>query len=383
LAGFYPAGEVVGDLSPAAVSPSDHVNEMIVAIDKSKDMAGIYAAGEGEEGEVEDEDLFNDEIDYVPHEAVPAEMGVEGRNGDEVPSEEDPLAPEAEPQEEWQEEITCEPCGEVKANTWADPVKPTKAEVRAHNLTHCPYRSWCSVCVEAMGREDPHVRKGPPEESELPIVGMDYDKYGEEESVSDQVTTIVVKDSDSGQIKAHVVEVKGPKDEWVVKKICKDVEGFGHSALILKTDGEPALVAVQSRVIAKREARTVPENPPAYDPKANGAIEKGVQDINARLRLIRIALQGRVGKKLPIRHPIFEWGIEHAAFVHNRYQVGHDGCTPWRRSTGRTWKQKVVEFGEQVLGKLAPRRAATRMKTRTVHRNKMATRGVKAPGAAW
>ena len=44
---------------------------------------------------------------------------------------------------------------------------------------------------------------------------------------------------------------------------------------------------------------------------------------------------------------------------------------------GRTWKQKIVEFGEQVLGKLAPRRAATKMKTRTVHRNKMASRWVK------
>ncbi len=174
-----------------------------------------------------------------------------------------------------------------------------------------------------------------------------------------------------------MVEVKSPKDEWVIEKVCKDVEGFGHSALILKTDGEPALVAVQSKVIARREARTVPENPPAYDPKANGAIEKGVQDINARLRLIRIALQSRLGKKLPIRHPIFEWGIEHAAFIHNRFQVGHDGCTPWRRSTGRTWRQRIVEFGEQVLGKLAPRRAATRSKTRTVYKNKMASRWIK------
>ena len=94
-------------------------------------------------------------------------------------------------------------------------------------MIHCPYRSWCPVCVEAMGHEDPHERLGPHEESELPVVGMDYDKYGEEEAVTDQVTSLVIKHKDSGQIKAHVVEVKGPKDEWVIKRICKDIEEFG------------------------------------------------------------------------------------------------------------------------------------------------------------
>ena len=38
------------------------------------------------------------------------------------------------------------------------PGQPTQAEREEHNLTHCPYRSWCRVCVEAMGREDPHKK---------------------------------------------------------------------------------------------------------------------------------------------------------------------------------------------------------------------------------
>ena len=63
------------------------------------------------------------------------------------------------------EEIVCEPCGEMKARTWRSPIKPTSAEVAEHDLTHCPYRNWCDICVKAMGREDPHPRKDPKMES--------------------------------------------------------------------------------------------------------------------------------------------------------------------------------------------------------------------------
>ena len=60
-----------------------------------------------------------------------------------------------------------------------------------------------------------------------------------------------------------------------------------------KGDGDLALVAAQWKISAQREAKTVPANPPADDPKANGVIEKGVQDINGRLRAIKLALESR------------------------------------------------------------------------------------------
>ena len=36
------------------------------------------------------------------------------------------------------------------------PEKPTQDEVARHDATHCPYRSWCEVCVAASAREDLH-----------------------------------------------------------------------------------------------------------------------------------------------------------------------------------------------------------------------------------
>ena len=38
------------------------------------------------------------------------------------------------------------------------PELPNQAEVAAHDTVHCPYRSWCTVCVAASGKEDAHAR---------------------------------------------------------------------------------------------------------------------------------------------------------------------------------------------------------------------------------
>ena len=51
------------------------------------------------------------------------------------------------------EEEECE-----KPKVMTDPGQPTEKEIEEHRLDHTPYRSWCPVCVEAQGREDPHYR---------------------------------------------------------------------------------------------------------------------------------------------------------------------------------------------------------------------------------
>ena len=75
-------------------------------------------------------------------------------------------------------------------------------------------------------------------------------------------------------------------------------------------------------------------------------------------RRLVLAFEARLRQKLDLRLPIARWLIRHAAFVVTRYQVGHDGFTPWRRLTGKNWNGTVAEMGEQVLGKLALARTA-------------------------
>ena len=54
---------------------------------------------------------------------------------------------------------------------------PTDKEVKEHNVTHFPHRSWCPVCVKARGKEEAHkkVRK----QGEVSTVSMDYKSFSE------------------------------------------------------------------------------------------------------------------------------------------------------------------------------------------------------------
>ncbi len=150
---------------------------------------------------------------------------------------------------------------------------------------------------------------------------------------------------------------------------------LGRRNIALKTDGEPAILGVQNKIIASREGQTLPRNPPAYNPESNGPIEKGVQDLNGQIRCIKIALEARIKERVKASSAIMEWGVQHAGFIATRFTVGHDGKTPWERLGGRKWNRPLVEFGEQVLGKLARQRMdrKDRSKNRTAKR-KLTTR---------
>ena len=75
----------------------------------------------------------------------------------------------------------------------SSPERPTADEVERRDATHCPYGSWCSVCVAASAKEDPHPRKDKKDtEMGLPVIDFDYDL------LEDKLTVLVVQDAESG-----------------------------------------------------------------------------------------------------------------------------------------------------------------------------------------
>ncbi len=251
------------------------------------------------------------------------------------------------------------------------PTLPTEDMIARHDATHLPYRNWCPICVKAKAKEDGHARDkgGLDEETGLPVVSMDY------EMLEEKITTLIVKDNESGSVLAYDCEVKGPGDEWVLRQLARDLEDWGRSDICLKTDGEPAMLAVQKAVAVLRKARTIPRNPPAYNPQSNGAAEKAVQDVTGHARCLLLALEAHLKANVDVTLPIVKWLLRHAAFLLTRYGVGHDGMTAWRRLTGRSWNGLVVEIGEKVFGKLALKRSPTRKKHKHGKR-KLAARSV-------
>ena len=268
----------------------------------------------------------------------------------------------------------CIPCDGRVPITLRCPMKPSKEDVEKHNPTHLPYRNWCSVCVAAKGKEDAHKRDRGAERTGLPVVSIDYSELDDETNVHAN-KTLVVKDEESGGLLHYKVKMKGPGDEWLVKKVISDLAEFGRTDIRLKSDGEPAIVALQAKIQELRKHKTLLINPPAYNPQANGGCEKGVQDVTAQTRALKLGLESRLGVEIADDDKVLEWIYVHAAFLLTRFEVGHDGMTAWERLTGTKWHRPVLEIGEVVLAKLATRRAGRIM---AKQKRKLTAKSIKA-----
>ena len=264
--------------------------------------------------------------------------------------------------------VTVIPQGPVEANGRTivpiivclgfDPFRPVQNHTFAHG-------SWCEVCIKAREREDAHASQK--EKGAKPTIAMDYKEFGEAEDSEDKIKTIILKDGESGCMAAHVVEQKGSPDLWAVQRILDDIRMFGHTDVIMKGDGELALVQVQREIVDKRSAGSVHQNPPAYDPQSNGAVERCVQEFMNQMRAMKIGLEQRIQMKIDTSWMIVEWMIDLVPTLINRCLVGHDGKTPYVRLMGKNSSKDIVEIGEKELAKIFRGRQSQRrqaLKTR-------------------
>ena len=274
------------------------------------------------------------------------------------------------------------PEAEVQQNKTAqDPFLPSAAEVEQHRINHMPYRSWCRECVEgkALG-ERRQPRSG--HESKIPVVGMDYfymtqqgfSSRGEMSDFSrtpagdaalqtarvkgDVVKCLVTRCSHTKCIFAHVVPVKGiDEDNHVTQLAVDDIRWLGHTRLIIKADNERSLQrlvreALKTLNVTAEEdglTQSSQEMPPKYDSQSNGLVEVGVRSVRAQFRTMRACLQRRIGKIIPVAHPVSCWLLEHVCMQITALLRTDDGLTPWIRARGRPFNKSLLGFAESVL----------------------------------
>ena len=199
----------------------DGVGDIVAGMDVANDPRG-------EESSIEEE-LYGEAVNT---EASGAEMGGGRRD---------------EPHEDSAEED----CGPKRVAP--DPGMPTQSEIDDHNVDHLPFRSWCVPCVEGRAAGEQH-RRSDGVASQVSKFAFDYmfvtkDKVILREELTEEDEKIVLmkilvgKDSRSRAIFAHVVRRKGVDEEgYAVKRLAEDVEWLGYTRIILKSDGESAIV---------------------------------------------------------------------------------------------------------------------------------------------
>ena len=78
----------------------------------------------------------------------------------------------------------------------------------------------------------------------------------------------------------------------------------GNSALLTKTDGEPAIIALREAVTSLRDGETIPESLAKGESQSNGKVERAVRTLRARMRTMKYYIQDKANMKIGSDQPI-------------------------------------------------------------------------------
>ena len=85
---------------------------------------------------------------------------------------------------------------------------------------------------------------------------------------------------------------------------------------------------------------------------SNGIVEKGVPDIEGRIRSLFLGLEERIGRRLDAKERIVVFMPDYAAYLINRLSQGTDGKVAYEMMKGKKPTVLGIEFGEKVFYKL-------------------------------
>ena len=107
--------------------------------------------------------------------------------------------------------------------------------------------------------------------------------------------------------------------------------------MIVKNDQEVSMQYLIKDIVAERpEGRTILEESPKYSSGSNGVAERGVQEIEGKIRALYIGLKQRLGGDIDARERILAFAFDYATYLLNRLNRGEDGKVPYERVKGKS-----------------------------------------------
>ena len=114
---------------------------------------------------------------------------------------------------------------------------------------------------------------------------------------------------------------KGGIGKYGTHKCLEFIEDNGDKErdIIVKNDQEPSMQYLIRDIVSERsEGRTVLKESPKYSSGSNGVAERGVQEIEGKIRALYIGLEERLGLDIDACERIMAFAPDYAAYLLNR-----------------------------------------------------------------
>ena len=135
----------------------------------------------------------------------------------------------------------------------------------------------------------------------------------------------------------------------VVDQEGRELTGEEAKQLMAETNADIAKTGFQLPPPSCHTVAAVPEESHPDEPQSNGAIERAIKRIEDQARTLKLALGSRIGRRVPMNHPLMAWLLQHAATLLTHVHEDADGPTAYGRLHGATFRDEICELGETMM----------------------------------
>ena len=192
----------------------------------------------------------------------------------------------------------------------------------------------------------------PASSRDVPLFVVDY-CYLRDGRDEDLLTCLVGRLYPSRALISVPCDVKGI-DDYAIDRLAEFLKNSGVYRMVHMSDQESALGAVVEAAIKKVSGTTqwagsVRETSAVGESQSNGKAESAVKAVEDQARVMKGALESRIGARIPSTHPVMKWLIEYVSVVLNKYAIQPDGKSAYHSLHGKKVSERLVEFGEVVM----------------------------------
>ena len=116
---------------------------------------------------------------------------------------------------------------------------------------------------------------------------------------------------------------------WIEKRVARDIDNIGHKdiKIIVKSDQERAVVALQHAIRKERIGKIVCVNSPVGESESNGRVENAIRQVEEKVRTLKRHFEEEIGTVIEPDATIMSWMIRWAGELVSKFHLEKDRKT--------------------------------------------------------